>query len=477
MAAKKKKDVQLNKWRVGGKVTVREILRASGKKRYRTFCQRAEVHLSKRIRSFDTKAEAEKFAHALCQEIIDGRAKELDPAHQKELKELSKQIDGSNLIGTSLPAQTKKITSKEILDVGELALKSIKEINLSRKAAGLTEYSVSGWIEDFKRFAVAKDTLKVPLKLSDLIEKFLKVKLGPNGGRGNKPLSKVRKEEWRRDLSNLTSWIGHLTTDTAGTTLRDTIVNNLNLLKVTKAGATAGQLLEAKTKEKKAQSFSSFGRWLWKDREEWDKNHLESLVSKFSVEEDNEVTFLSPAQTAKLFSTAVNGTENDKNRFLDFIPYLTFLAFAGMRPTEMFDPRNKLKRMPWVWMNDWKINSEVTGGILFTFNAKLKRDGKTIYFKWKRNRQPDLAPNGLEWMKYWAKRKTKNCQKLGTVGQIQKFFVSLHGPLVSKAGMQIACVTLLPVTRITTKSGRLRKITGTEPAAIVLRCSKLITKE
>ena len=76
-------------------------------------------------------------------------------------------------------------------------------------------------------------------------------------------------------------------------------------------------------------------------------------------------------------------------------------------------------------MSDWKINSEVTGGILFTFNAKLKRDGKTISFKWKRNRQPDLAPNGLEWMKYWAKRKNKELPNSGYCWSNPKIFREL----------------------------------------------------
>ena len=71
MAAKKKNDIQVNKWRVGGKVTVREILRASGRQRFRTFCQRAEVHSSKRIRSFETKAEAEAYdAESTCSRVM-----------------------------------------------------------------------------------------------------------------------------------------------------------------------------------------------------------------------------------------------------------------------------------------------------------------------------------------------------------------------------------------------------------------------
>ena len=184
--------------------------------------------------------------------------------------------------------------------------------------------------------------------------------------------------------------------------LEKRIQNMINLKQGLNGAASEG------TKFRYAEKTKEFGAWLV-DEDYWEKNHFRRLPKLFAYSKTSAAATFRPEQVEKLFQIALT-----KEKYIKLIPYISFLFFAGPRPTELANVNDPSVRLKWKRMDEWKIESDVTGGVLY--DQPVRDENGVRISKGARDRQPDLTGNGLAWMQWWADR--YNGGKLPTTGEM-----------------------------------------------------------
>ena len=395
-----------------GKVTVEESTVQATKytpmrKRWRTWCRRKSVAKEDQIREHESWDHAVAFASKLNEAILTGKVKPTDEPTLIKLREIHEKIKTSNLLGKrSLNSRLyanvlEENTLETIVEVGLTTLSVVDEVNTERKRVGLSTYSLDWFMNDFKdnaRIDVRKHSLPTYEKS---IARFVAMKTGPNGGRGNKELEPPSKKEWRQVMGVISGWIGASSVgDYDG--LEKRIQNMINLKRGLNGAASEG------TKFRYAEKTKEFGAWLVGE-DYWEKNHFRRLPKLFAYSKTSAAATFRPEQVEKLFQIALT-----KEKYIKLIPYISFLFFAGPRPTELANVNDPSVRFKWKRMDEWKIESDVTGGVLY--DQPVRDENGVRISKGARDRQPDLTGNGLAWMQWWADR--YNGGKLPTTGEM-----------------------------------------------------------
>ena len=391
----------------------------NGKHRIRTITRRAGVEPKDKFHDWPTWEEAEEFAMKLSHSLQaskkshGGKVKDLDDNTLNRLKNIWSDFESSKVMGGKIPPMTygvqhveQPVTLERVFECGIMAIKAVNEVNNVLEKNDLKKYDFRHFLNNFHHHATSKVSLQSHIPMKRLIEQLKDNKQGAYGGRGNKSLGAAAKTEWGTQMDRLSSWIGAYSLGDDPKRMMEVITNMINQAKVPKGKRGAGQLLAGRTKEHIADKASQFGGWLVQE-DYWKKNHFERLQKDFKYEDETEATIFTPAEVKTLFKHAT------KPEFLDLIPYLSFLFFAGCRPMEIACPNNKLRRFPWKWMLDYRIESQVTEGLMFNMkkNKTLGKDPdaskgtKQRISKWHKNRQADMALCGVEWIRWWACKK------------------------------------------------------------------------
>jgi hypothetical protein len=98
------------------------------------------------------------------------------------------------------------------------------------------------------------------------------------------------------------------------------------------------------------------------------------------------------------------------------IPYMAYIFFSGARPYEIAG-EEKERRFDYANMKGWKQKSHVTGGVLFEILIFDEETGKRKS-KGARDRFADLAPAGVEWIK-WYQKEEKQTDELPNTGTVK----------------------------------------------------------
>ena len=122
-------------------------------------------------------------------------------------------------------------------------------------------------------------------------------------------------------------------------------------------------------------------------------------------------TTLTVKQVKNLFLNAAKNPDWVHN-----IPYMALLFFAGTRPYDVANPKNKNRRWRWEWFNDWKYLSAVSGGFKAMIPAWNKDGTKGSSKKISVAQDRDLTANGYDWIKWYyeivAKQTVPNTGKI-----------------------------------------------------------------
>jgi integrase len=188
--------------------------------------------------------------------------------------------------------------------------------------------------------------------------------------------------------------------------LKIRVINGINS-GANESGKDKGEFWGAITKNRFASKANEFGNWMVNE-EYWETNPFKVLPKEFSVLGSTRAVTFTAEEVEKLFSVAMK----KQNRRL--IPYMAFIFFSGARPYEIAGDK-KERRFDYGDMMEWKQPSSVTGGVLFevcVFDKSGKRKSKGA-----RDRFADLAPAGVDWMKWYHKEVSGN-EQLPTEGKV-----------------------------------------------------------
>lgn len=422
---KKNKYLLVREEKVGAekfKVRVEET-EENGTRRIRTWCRRKGIAKEDQIRDWDDWEDAISFALKLSESLRRGRkskggkVRDVDSHTLGRLKSIWSNFTAAQIMGEKIPVKSfgtnqieERVSLEKVFDAGIMTIKALNSVNSRREDEGLAKYDLSYFLNNFQIHATSEISLKSKTKMRVLIEDLRRKKLGKFGGRGNVELAAVSKKEWSKQLDRLNSWIGEFALGDEPGQMINVITNMINQAVVPDGKRNSGQPLAPLTKEKIAEKASQFGGWLEYEGH-WEKNHFARLQKDFGFVDEREVTTFSPEEVEALFKCAT------KAEYLDLIPYLSFLFFAGCRPQEIGDPNKKERRFPWEWTDGWRNKSDVTGGILFTVKKFRTVNGKKIRIsKWHRTRQADMSANGVAWVRWWTEQ--KGLKELPTTGDV-----------------------------------------------------------
>jgi len=150
-----------------------------------------------------------------------------------------------------------------------------------------------------------------------------------------------------------------------------------------------GQEYSPENRIKTAKTFIKFFDYVKdENRSIRHENPLKNLARAFNKGGWKSPSHLSPDKVRKLFYTAV---ENE--HWIDLVPFMALLFFAGRRPTEIADTNNRKRRFQWKWMRDWKVESKVSGGVLFDIPSGVSKKDS--------DQEGDLIAAGVNWIEWY----------------------------------------------------------------------------
>ncbi|MDB4703329.1 hypothetical protein OAF52_01885 [bacterium] len=431
--AKSKTKVETTKY---GKVSVLTTthIGEAWKNRYQTVCRRKSIPQHLQRVDWHTFTDAVNFANELDLAIRTGQYKQLLQDENKELNEIAERIKTEKLLAnaeeTHAMSQYKskpkwaeflgrETTLTDLFDAGKQAVEISSKVNEARWKAGLKEWSVLEFFKKFESTCMSyAQKMKRP-KFKEMIDLRLHFLCGKNGGKGRRELEKSSKKEWKEKLTYLSEWVGDFSVGEEPETLINKIKKGIDSA-ISKSGKNKGSSWSATTREKQAKKISQFGAWLLKEKKRtgWEENYFNELQNDYvNADPKGRAATLSAEQIERIFKIAMR-KENRK-----LIPYITFLFFATTRPQEVADPNNSKRRLKWKWMDNWEIDSEVTGGKLFEIPAFEKGIRKS---KINKDRQADLTENGLKWMEWWAKEEGVNLPTSGTIYYYKELWADIR---------------------------------------------------
>jgi hypothetical protein len=385
-----------------GAVRVIELEDVRTKRRYfRTECRRKNV--TPKTKSFNNWKEAMQFATKQNLAVETGQIKETDDETIFKLKQLGEKINVSNILEEDSPYRftfgKKKTSLEDVFEVGIQALKSIANINKRREEAGLQSFSIQWAMNDFENYENLKSKVAKAPKMKEMTRQLLAKKLSRTGGKGNRELEPKSKKEWKYTLERLDRWIGDCSMEEEKKILKLRVINGINS-GTNESGKDKGEFWGGITKNRFASKANEFGNWMV-DEEYWLTNPFKALPKEFNVLGNTRAVTFTAEEVKKLFFVAMK----KQNRRL--IPYMAFIFFSGARPYEIAGDK-KERRFDYGDMMEWKQLSSVTGGVLFevfVFDKLGKRKSKGA-----RDRFADLAPAGVEWIKWYHKEEFGNEQ-------------------------------------------------------------------
>jgi hypothetical protein len=394
-----------------GKATI-ETVKTGKKTWYRLWCRRKEVYVNGK--SFDDLKEAKAYAYKISAAIVAGQT--LDDSELHDLKRIYsdfkvKQELGGKIIlpAGSLPGvkSEKKVEFGDFLDNENLFTDVLIKVNEKRIRSGLSPISNVQLLTKLEKIFLKEIEDSVKPQMSELIRELVRIKTSKTGGKGQRELEKVSKNEWRQQLGKIGEWIGAFSSGDNPENMKQIVIHSVNNA-VTKTGKNKGKPWAPRTKFASARFASQLGKHIVR-KKVWEVNHFEELPELFTNNRGYRpsATTFNPEEVEKIFSVA------SKKENLSIIPYLTFLFFSGVRPQEMADPNKKERRFGWKNMLDWKTQSVVAGGVRFWIIVMV--DGVRMS-KASKDRIADLSKNGLLWMEWWAKEVGKT--NLPTTGKI-----------------------------------------------------------
>ena len=394
---------QIRRKRVGA-VAVIEMEDVKSKLRYfRTECKRKNV--TPRTKGHPTWEEAMLFASKQNIAVETGQIKVTDDETIFKLKQLGEKINVSNIMKEEVPYGN--ITLDDVFNAGIQTLKSINRINNKREEAGLQRFSTHWALNDFEHYENKKSRVVKAPKISEMTHALLAKKLSRTGGKGNRELETKTKREWKYTLSRINRWIGDCSSEEERKILKVRVINGVNS-GVNESGKDKGEFWGEITKNRFASKASEFGNWMVNE-EYWEINPFKTLPKEFSVLGSSRAVTFSAEEVERMFAAAMR-KENRK-----MIPYMAYIFFSGARPYEIAG-EEKERRFDFADMMQWKQKSDVTAGVLFEI-CVFDKDGKRKS-KGSRDRYADLAPAGIEWIK-WYHREEKGKDELPTSGTIE----------------------------------------------------------
>lgn len=299
------------------------------------------------------------------------------------------------------------ITLDDVFDAGIQTLKSINRINNKREEAGLQRFSTHWALNDFERFENEKSKVVKAPNISEMTRLLVAKKLSRTGGKGNRELEPKSKREWKYALTRMNRWIGDLSMLEEGRTLKVRVMNGINS-GINETGKNKGEYWGQVTKNRFASKANEFGNWMVAE-EYWELNHFKTLPKEFGVQSSPRAVTFSAEEVERLFFTAMK----KENRVM--IPYMAFIFFSGARPYEIAG-EEKDRRFDYANMSGWKHKSPVTNGVLFEILVFDEESGKRKS-KGARDRHADLAPAGVEWIK-WYQKEEKQTEELPNSGKV-----------------------------------------------------------
>ena len=381
------------------------------KTRYKTECRKSIVPAHLQRVEHDSYEDAVHFATDLSLKIKSGKIKEIADEENYELKKIAEKIKMERVLeisshGSHLHKKPdwatyfgKETSLEQIFDAGREAIAAAAEVNRALGQAGLQPMSVEQVFKKYRELGKRFAEKKSYPKFSVLIDQYIKFKTGPTGGPAQKPLSKTHQKGIRTQMEYLKNYIGIFSCAEDPDFIAEKIINGTNKEKK-KTNPNKGKIWDSQTRLAQISTFVTFGNWLTEEKSKecgWVKNHFKPIRKKYVFTKTEQVETYSAKEVEKLFSVLL------EDEFLEMIPYFSFLFFAGCRPEELAHTNDGSRRFNWENMEDWEVESPVTGGILFKvkiFDKTGARKSKGTY-----DRQADLTANGLAWVDYYCQKK------------------------------------------------------------------------
>ena len=365
--------------------------------RYRTKCERAIVPKEQQRREWRTEIEANTFATKLNECILKQEYGELDSETFYKLKRLAKQMETESILEPDAwYGKNLSDPLEEIMAAGVMFIKTLGEANTLRRQKGLPVMSPIWANEEFKSRLKAKTKAETAPLFSKLIKECVTHKSSEYGGQGNRELEPTTKREWTKLLGGyVAKAIGAYSTETEQKTLMAAVRNVINkgVEERTELKDNFGKPWGPRYKNKIAKKASEFGIWCVENGY-LSSNPFKSLPKKFQVKIERRSRILGVSEVRKLFEVIA---ANEKYRKM--APYFSILFFGGLRPSEAAAPNASYRRLQWDQFNDWRRESETTGGVKFEVFA-VDNLGRRMS-KSNIDRTADLTPNGVAWIK-WA---------------------------------------------------------------------------
>jgi hypothetical protein len=234
-------------------------------------------------------------------------------------------------------------------------------------------------------------------RYSKIIEKFIKWKTGPNGGRGNRELMKGAKDEWKTIAAIIKKAIGDYATTSAKKDIRNALTDTINKGTINRAGTDKGKPWSPAYKYRISERAQTIGEWALK-QEHLTADPLVELSKEFAHENDNEVGVFLPNQIQKIFDAATN----HQNGVM--LPYFALLFFSTVRPEELADFKKSDERFFWRNMLGWKHKERYLGGI-GGLEFKVPKYEMIDGVKRQRSKIPTryafVTPTGMAWLRYY----------------------------------------------------------------------------
>ena len=392
------------------------------KTRFQTVCRRQTVPKHLQRQDWQTFEDAKTFAIELDNAIRTGEYKHLLQEENKELNEIARRIKTEKLLhdaesthqisgnkskplwATYLDRET---TLTDLFEAGKRVIEISTELNEARHKAGLQPWTTHVFLEKLRENSLQyAQKMKRPT-YKEMIARRLHFLCGRSGGKGRRELEKVTKKEWTEKLKNLESWIGNLSVGEESELVLNKIRNGIDN-SINKSGRNIGNSWSSQTRFKQASKISQFGAWLYKEKMQtgWEENYFSNLPEEYkNFDPKTKSTTLTAEEVERIFLVAMR----KENRNL--LPYVVFMFFSTARPFELADPATPSRRFKWKWMDGWEIDSDVTGGKLFTLPPIEDNKRKS---KINTERQADLTQTGFKWMCWWAEKKNLKLKEFCT---------------------------------------------------------------